>query len=121
MSESCDCILPLSLFFGCASYKIFTVTACTILPGCVEQYPSAFAQVRHYCPHDSFSFLFHRPRNVEPVCSNLQSQILNCYRENREQTLQCSDLAKEYMQCINAAKKVRNPKDLAGLDGKVFV
>ncbi|XP_026055920.1 MICOS complex subunit mic25a isoform X1 [Carassius auratus] len=46
-----------------------------------------------------------KPRNVEPVCSNLQAQILNCYRENREQTLQCSDLAKEYMQCINAAKK----------------
>ncbi|XP_048033945.1 MICOS complex subunit mic25a isoform X3 [Megalobrama amblycephala] len=46
-----------------------------------------------------------KPRNVEPVCSNLQAQILNCYRENREQTLQCSDLAKEYMQCINAVKK----------------
>ncbi|XP_016139410.1 MICOS complex subunit mic25a isoform X3 [Sinocyclocheilus grahami] len=46
-----------------------------------------------------------KPRNVEPVCSNLQAQILNCYRQNREQTLQCSDLAKEYMQCINAAKK----------------
>ncbi|XP_051735489.1 MICOS complex subunit mic25a isoform X1 [Ctenopharyngodon idella] len=46
-----------------------------------------------------------KPRNVEPVCSTLQAQILNCYRENREQTLQCSDLAKEYMQCINAAKK----------------
>ncbi|XP_051516588.1 MICOS complex subunit mic25a-like isoform X1 [Myxocyprinus asiaticus] len=44
-------------------------------------------------------------RNVEPVCTNLQAQILNCYRQNREQTLQCSDLAKEYMQCINAAKK----------------
>ncbi|XP_016320352.1 MICOS complex subunit mic25a-like isoform X3 [Sinocyclocheilus anshuiensis] len=46
-----------------------------------------------------------KPRNVEPVCSNLQTQILNCYRQNREQTLQCSDLAKEYMQCISAAKK----------------
>lgn len=46
-----------------------------------------------------------KPRNVEPVCTNLQAQILNCYRENRAQTLQCSDLAKEYMQCINAAKK----------------
>ncbi|XP_057175919.1 MICOS complex subunit mic25a isoform X2 [Triplophysa rosa] len=46
-----------------------------------------------------------KPRNMEPVCTNLQAQILNCYRENRTQTLQCSDLAKEYMQCINAAKK----------------
>uniref|UniRef100_A0A671RVJ9 MICOS complex subunit mic25a n=1 Tax=Sinocyclocheilus anshuiensis TaxID=1608454 RepID=A0A671RVJ9_9TELE len=62
-----------------------------------------------------------KQRNVEPVCSNLQAQILNCYRENREQTLQCSDLAKEYMQCINAAKKVRNHKNLAGLYGNIFV
>uniref|UniRef100_A0AAY5KJ07 CHCH domain-containing protein n=1 Tax=Esox lucius TaxID=8010 RepID=A0AAY5KJ07_ESOLU len=44
-------------------------------------------------------------RNTEPVCINLQSQILHCYKENQEQTLQCSDLAKTYMQCINAAKK----------------
>ncbi|XP_041713671.1 MICOS complex subunit mic25a-like [Coregonus clupeaformis] len=46
-----------------------------------------------------------KARNTEPVCINLQSQILNCYKENREQTLQCSDLAKTYMQCIDTAKK----------------
>ncbi|XP_059189766.1 MICOS complex subunit mic25a isoform X2 [Centropristis striata] len=46
-----------------------------------------------------------RSRNTDPVCSGLQAQILSCYRENREQTLRCSDLAKEYMRCINAAKK----------------
>ncbi|MBN3325845.1 MC25A protein, partial [Atractosteus spatula] len=46
-----------------------------------------------------------KKRRVEPLCSNLQSEILRCYRENKEQTLNCSDLAKEYMQCINAAKK----------------
>ncbi|XP_024239433.1 MICOS complex subunit mic25a-like [Oncorhynchus tshawytscha] len=46
-----------------------------------------------------------KARNTESVCINLQSQILNCYKENREQTLQCSDLAKTYMQCIDAAKK----------------
>ncbi|XP_040914219.1 MICOS complex subunit mic25a-like isoform X1 [Toxotes jaculatrix] len=46
-----------------------------------------------------------RSRNIDPVCSGLQAQILSCYRENRDQTLRCSDLAKEYMQCINAAKK----------------
>lgn len=75
--------------------------------------PLQLDDVKHLCLHGSLSLtsdLFHRPRNVEPVCSNLQAQILNCYRENREQTLQCSDLAKEYMQCINAAKKVRNQK-----------
>ncbi|XP_066554460.1 MICOS complex subunit mic25a isoform X2 [Amia ocellicauda] len=46
-----------------------------------------------------------KKRSVEPVCRNLQAEILRCYRENKEQTLQCSDLAKKYMQCINAAKK----------------
>ncbi|XP_076596213.1 MICOS complex subunit mic25a-like isoform X1 [Chaetodon auriga] len=46
-----------------------------------------------------------RSRNTDPVCPGLQAQILSCYRENRDQTLRCSDLAKEYMQCINAAKK----------------
>uniref|UniRef100_A0A3Q3XNA4 CHCH domain-containing protein n=1 Tax=Mola mola TaxID=94237 RepID=A0A3Q3XNA4_MOLML len=48
-----------------------------------------------------------RSRNTDPVCSNLQAQILSCYRGNRDQTLKCSDLAKEYMQCIDSAKKVR--------------
>uniref|UniRef100_A0A1A8CHP5 Coiled-coil-helix-coiled-coil-helix domain containing 6a n=1 Tax=Nothobranchius kadleci TaxID=1051664 RepID=A0A1A8CHP5_NOTKA len=46
-----------------------------------------------------------RSRNTTPVCSGLQAQILSCYKDNKEQTLRCSDLAKEYMQCIHAAKK----------------
>lgn len=46
-----------------------------------------------------------RSRNTEAVCAGLQAQILSCYRDNKDQTLKCSDLAKEYMQCINAAKK----------------
>lgn len=46
-----------------------------------------------------------RPHNTEAVCAGLQAQILSCYRDNKDQTLKCSDLAKEYMQCINAAKK----------------
>ncbi|KAF6728053.1 MICOS complex subunit mic25a [Oryzias melastigma] len=46
-----------------------------------------------------------RSCSTAPVCSGLQAQILSCYRDNRDQTLKCSDLAKEYMQCINAAKK----------------
>lgn len=54
-----------------------------------------------------FVSVFCRSRNTDPVCSGLQTQILSCYRENRDQTLRCSGLAKEYMQCINAAKKVR--------------
>lgn len=35
----------------------------------------------------------------------LQAQILSCYRENRDQTLHCSDLAKQYLHCIHAAKQ----------------
>ncbi|XP_034028091.1 MICOS complex subunit mic25a [Thalassophryne amazonica] len=46
-----------------------------------------------------------RSRSTSPVCAVLQAQILSCYKENRDQTLRCSDLAKEYLQCINAAKK----------------
>lgn len=45
------------------------------------------------------------PRNTQPVCPGLQAQILSCYRDNNDQTLKCSDLAKEYMKCIQAAKK----------------
>ncbi|KAM8862821.1 MICOS complex subunit mic25a-like isoform 2-T2 [Spinachia spinachia] len=46
-----------------------------------------------------------RSRGTDPVCLGLQAQILSCYRDNADQTLRCSDLAKEYMRCINAAKK----------------
>ncbi|XP_034552738.1 MICOS complex subunit mic25a isoform X2 [Notolabrus celidotus] len=46
-----------------------------------------------------------RYRSTEPVCVGVQTQILSCYRANRDQTLKCSDLAKEYMKCIDAAKK----------------
>ncbi|XP_008273707.1 coiled-coil-helix-coiled-coil-helix domain-containing protein 6, mitochondrial-like isoform X2 [Stegastes partitus] len=46
-----------------------------------------------------------RSRNTDAVCPGLQGQILTCYKENSDQTLKCADLAKEYMQCINAAKK----------------
>ncbi|XP_053704984.1 MICOS complex subunit mic25a-like [Synchiropus splendidus] len=43
--------------------------------------------------------------NTTPVCVGLQAQILSCYKENSHQTLRCSDLAKEYMRCIDNAKK----------------
>ncbi|KAJ8260044.1 hypothetical protein GJAV_G00176430 [Gymnothorax javanicus] len=46
-----------------------------------------------------------KPRTISPICTGLQAQVLNCYRSNQNQTLHCSNLAKEYMQCINAAKK----------------
>uniref|UniRef100_A0A672ZYD7 Coiled-coil-helix-coiled-coil-helix domain containing 3a n=1 Tax=Sphaeramia orbicularis TaxID=375764 RepID=A0A672ZYD7_9TELE len=41
---------------------------------------------------------------VYPVCADLQSQILTCYRENVGRTLQCSNIAALYLQCVNNAK-----------------
>ncbi|XP_018580738.2 MICOS complex subunit mic25a-like isoform X2 [Scleropages formosus] len=60
-----------------------------------EQYQEAAAKAEAHI----------KSRSTTPVCADLQAQILNCYRENQGQTLCCSSLAKEYMQCIDAAKK----------------
>ncbi|XP_070121926.1 MICOS complex subunit MIC19 isoform X6 [Equus przewalskii] len=40
-----------------------------------------------------------------PVCADLQAQILQCYRQNTQQTLSCSALANQYMRCVNQAKQ----------------
>uniref|UniRef100_A0A3B5KWQ4 CHCH domain-containing protein n=1 Tax=Xiphophorus couchianus TaxID=32473 RepID=A0A3B5KWQ4_9TELE len=77
-------------------------------------YKEQLAQLEQRVRH---SHMFHRPaetclnvknqsRNTAPVCPGLQAQILSCYKDNKDQTLNCSDLVKEYMQCINAAKKL---------------
>ncbi|KAF6275881.1 coiled-coil-helix-coiled-coil-helix domain containing 3 [Rhinolophus ferrumequinum] len=42
---------------------------------------------------------------VHPVCADLQAKILQCYRENSQQTLSCSALADQYMRCVNQAKQ----------------
>uniref|UniRef100_A0A8C6T261 Coiled-coil-helix-coiled-coil-helix domain containing 3 n=1 Tax=Neogobius melanostomus TaxID=47308 RepID=A0A8C6T261_9GOBI len=42
--------------------------------------------------------------NIQPVCGDLQSQILKCYQENPGKTLSCSAIASAYMQCVNKAK-----------------
>ncbi|CAG08684.1 unnamed protein product [Tetraodon nigroviridis] len=44
--------------------------------------------------------------SFQPVCGDLQSQILNCYRQNAGKTLDCSSIASAYMQCVHHAKKV---------------
>ncbi|KAL6087025.1 hypothetical protein STEG23_036106, partial [Scotinomys teguina] len=41
-----------------------------------------------------------------PVCADLQTKILQCYRQNTEQTLSCSALASQYMHCVNHAKQI---------------
>ncbi|XP_040499916.1 MICOS complex subunit MIC19 isoform X2 [Ursus maritimus] len=40
-----------------------------------------------------------------PVCADLQAKILQCYRQNTQQTLSCSALANQYMRCVNQAKQ----------------
>uniref|UniRef100_A0AAZ3QH38 Coiled-coil-helix-coiled-coil-helix domain containing 6b n=1 Tax=Oncorhynchus tshawytscha TaxID=74940 RepID=A0AAZ3QH38_ONCTS len=46
-----------------------------------------------------------KPRPAVSICPELQAQVLHCYKENQQQTLHCSTVAKEYMDCIQAAKK----------------
>ncbi|XP_016891834.1 coiled-coil-helix-coiled-coil-helix domain containing 6b isoform X3 [Cynoglossus semilaevis] len=46
-----------------------------------------------------------RPRQSVSVCTDLQAQVLQCYRGNPQQTLHCSNLAKQYMTCVQQAKK----------------
>uniref|UniRef100_UPI0037E7710E coiled-coil-helix-coiled-coil-helix domain containing 3a isoform X4 n=1 Tax=Semicossyphus pulcher TaxID=241346 RepID=UPI0037E7710E len=40
-----------------------------------------------------------------PVCADLQGQILACYRDNVGKTLNCSNIAALYLQCVNNAKQ----------------
>uniref|UniRef100_A0A1A7XB58 Coiled-coil-helix-coiled-coil-helix domain containing 3 n=2 Tax=Iconisemion striatum TaxID=60296 RepID=A0A1A7XB58_9TELE len=44
---------------------------------------------------------------VQPMCRDLQDQILKCYKENPGKTLTCSRIASAYMQCVDNAKKVQ--------------
>ncbi|XP_069822833.1 MICOS complex subunit MIC25 isoform X2 [Dendropsophus ebraccatus] len=46
-----------------------------------------------------------KKRSYDPVCMNLQSNILKCYTENPQELLGCSDLAKEYRNCVREAQK----------------
>ncbi|MEQ2220502.1 hypothetical protein ILYODFUR_006164 [Ilyodon furcidens] len=43
---------------------------------------------------------------VYPVCGDLQGQILGCYKDNAGKTLNCSNIAALYLQCVNNAKQV---------------
>ncbi|XP_059113514.1 MICOS complex subunit MIC19 isoform X3 [Peromyscus eremicus] len=47
-----------------------------------------------------------------PVCADLQTKILQCYRQNTQQTLSCSALASQYMHCVNHAKQVSLRRDI---------
>ncbi|KAM6946980.1 coiled-coil-helix-coiled-coil-helix domain containing 6b isoform 2-T2 [Lycodopsis pacificus] len=46
-----------------------------------------------------------RPRQTASVCGELQARVLQCYRDNPQQTLRCSSLARQYMTCVQQCKK----------------
>ncbi|XP_055269376.1 MICOS complex subunit MIC25 isoform X2 [Moschus berezovskii] len=46
-----------------------------------------------------------KPRRVEPVCSELQAQILRCYRDRLQEVLLCADLVRAYQRCVSSAHK----------------
>ncbi len=51
---------------------------------------------------------------TKPVCSDLQSQILKCYAENKGQTMSCSSAASLYIQCVDRARQVNyTPRDMS--------
>ncbi|XP_037398617.1 coiled-coil-helix-coiled-coil-helix domain containing 3b isoform X2 [Pygocentrus nattereri] len=54
---------------------------------------------------------------IKPVCSELQSEILKCYKDNTGQTLTCSNIASLYMQCVDNAKQVYPSFPLCFLKG----
>ncbi|KFW82144.1 hypothetical protein N305_03915, partial [Manacus vitellinus] len=60
-----------------------------------EQYQEAAAKAEEWI----------KRKNTDPVCANLQSEILKCYQENKREVLKCSELAKEYQRCVSAAQK----------------
>ncbi|CAI5688375.1 unnamed protein product [Oreochromis niloticus] len=46
-----------------------------------------------------------RPQHTAYLCTELQAKVLQCYKENPQETLHCSSLAKQYMTCVHQAKK----------------
>ncbi|KAK3739516.1 hypothetical protein QZH41_016196 [Actinostola sp. cb2023] len=47
-------------------------------------------------------------QNERPaVCPDLQEQVINCYQQNPQQTLRCSQFVKEFEICVQKARLVR--------------
>ena len=41
-----------------------------------------------------------------PVCEEHKDRVLDCYRSKPSRVLECSSEVKEYMECVERAKKV---------------
>nr|CAB3230432.1 MICOS complex subunit MIC19 [Phallusia mammillata] len=46
---------------------------------------------------------FKKP-TLKPVCETLQQQLIDCYKNNSKQVLNCSTALKDFTQCVNKAK-----------------
>ncbi|XP_065909394.1 MICOS complex subunit MIC19-like [Dysidea avara] len=40
-----------------------------------------------------------------PVCKDLEQQVLQCYKQNPGRSLNCSDVVRNYQECVNKARK----------------
>lgn len=89
------------LWFQCCT-SIFTSTFTALAPSIRTSH--RWQSVSQTCMSHLFSL---RRFNIQPVCGDLQSQILKCYKDNTGRTLSCSGIASAYMQCVDNAKKVR--------------
>ncbi|XP_036004869.1 coiled-coil-helix-coiled-coil-helix domain containing 3a isoform X2 [Fundulus heteroclitus] len=56
---------------------------------------------------------------VHPVCGDLQGQILGCYKDNAGKTLNCSNIAALYLQCVNNAKQNDKPVRSPSWNGNI--
>ncbi|KAJ3602881.1 hypothetical protein NHX12_030626, partial [Muraenolepis orangiensis] len=60
-----------------------------------------------------------QPRYTAAVCTDIQGQVFQCYRDNPGQTLACSSLAKQYMTCIQQAKQGNEKRHLSDSLGHI--
>jgi len=48
---------------------------------------------------------------LKPICEDLQKSLVNCYLENHNHTLNCSQNLKEFQICVNHAKDSQFAQD----------
>ncbi|KAM9186070.1 MICOS complex subunit MIC25 isoform 1-T1 [Dugong dugon] len=82
-------------------------TFCKEQLGCIERKSAEMYKLSSQQFHEAASKMEStiKHRRAEPVCSGLQAQILQCYRQNLQEVLLCSDLVKAYQRCVSAAHK----------------
>ncbi|XP_028407963.1 MICOS complex subunit MIC19-like [Dendronephthya gigantea] len=44
-------------------------------------------------------------KKVEPVCTSLQHHVVDCYLENKNSSLKCSQLVRDYVNCVEQSRK----------------